>query len=379
MLTLSGIFAFSTVAYANADLRDRQRQITQDLTALTGEITALTTQLSSQAQEIVELEGVLDEIYEEIRVLETELENTAEALEIAENDLHLAEIARGEQIELLIQRIRAMYMSGPSGYIEALFSANSLSELMTRVDFINRIVEHDQNLVTEFLELEDLIADRIEEISIHEVALLALESQARAKQSDYEGQLAQREERMRTLQAEERELLNQRYALNRADREVRTLIAQAEAALRPQANARGSVGNVDVASFNGRFRWPVPGHSRISSAYGNRRSPISGRNEMHSGIDIPAPTGTNIIAVYPGVVIFNGWMNGYGNTIIIDHGEGLSTLYAHNSRNISPVGTRVETGTVIAHIGSTGFSTGPHLHFEVRVNGRHVAPMPFLQ
>lgn len=122
--------------------------------------------------------------------------------------------------------------------------------------------------------------------------------------------------------------------------------------------------------------WPVSG--QISSGFGWRRSPFGRGNEFHNGVDIPARTGTPIRAAGGGTVTFAGWRNGYGNTVIIDHGSGITTLYAHNTRNIATEGSRVERGDIIAHVGSTGRSTGPHLHYEVKRNGTAVNPVPFL-
>jgi len=133
---------------------------------------------------------------------------------------------------------------------------------------------------------------------------------------------------------------------------------------------------MDLYLSNFPTLWPVSG--KISSGFGWRRGPFGGGSEHHDGIDIPARTGTHIHAAGGGTVTFSGWRNGHGNTVIIDHGDGMSTLYAHNSRNIVTVGQRVSRGDVIAHVGSTGRSTGPHLHFEVHVNGRPVNPRPFM-
>ena len=133
---------------------------------------------------------------------------------------------------------------------------------------------------------------------------------------------------------------------------------------------------MDLYLSNFPTLWPVSG--KISSGFGWRRGPFGGGSEHHDGIDIPARTGTHIHAAGGGTVTFSGWRNGHGNTVIIDHGDGMSTLYAHNSRNVVAVGQHVSRGDVIAHVGSTGRSTGPHLHFEVHVNGRPVNPRPFM-
>jgi murein DD-endopeptidase MepM/ murein hydrolase activator NlpD len=129
----------------------------------------------------------------------------------------------------------------------------------------------------------------------------------------------------------------------------------------------------------GVMKWPTPGYTRVSSPYGMRIHPIYKVKKMHTGIDIDAPSGAKIVAANSGKVILAGWNGGYGNCVIIDHGGGLATLYAHQSKILVSVGDKVQKGDTVGKVGSTGLSTGPHLHFEVRKNGSTTNPIPYVK
>ena len=191
--------------------------------------------------------------------------------------------------------------------------------------------------------------------------------------------------------AEQQEIVNEKKALvasyqndlskyeqmvaanEKADKAVLNQIAK------QQQQSKSSGGSSKVYyTGNGSLGWPVPGRTTVSSGFVTRTSPITGRTESHSGLDIPAPYGTAIVAAEAGKVTYSGWMNGYGNTIIIDHGGGLSTLYGHNSSLVARVGQVVSRGQTVAKCGSTGWSTGNHCHFSVLKNGAYVNPRNYL-
>ncbi|MDR1438536.1 MAG: M23 family metallopeptidase, partial [Clostridiales bacterium] len=152
----------------------------------------------------------------------------------------------------------------------------------------------------------------------------------------------------------------------------------AKAAKAAQENAAASAGGGSVGS-GAAMRWPLPGYSTLSSPYGTRVHPVTGKKKMHTGIDIPAPTGTDIVAAKGGTVIISGVQGGYGNAVVISHGDGLTTLYGHCSKLLVKVGQTVKQGEVIAKVGSTGVSTGPHLHFEVRKDGATAQPLNYVK
>lgn len=378
VMVLVLVFAFNNNTYASASLTERQEELNRQTQDVREALYGVNEQMTATHQQIYDIESNLLQVVEELEFISSQLETTRATLTVVSEDLENAIEVREEQQERLVRRARVMYMNGPITYLDVLLSSANFTDLLMRMEFVNRIVEHDQNLVNDLLETEAIIYDSYNTIVVEEQRLMALELQESTRMDQYESAITERMTLVSTLESEERYLLQQMLTLERNIIEVENLIRSQNRANRATAQPSSNRVIVDVSNLSGQLAWPVPGRTTISSPYGPRRSPISGRNEFHSGIDIPAPSGTNFIASDSGVVIFSGWKNGFGNTIIIDHGDGISTLYAHNSRNTVSVGESVVAGQGIGTIGSTGFSTGPHSHFEVRINGSHVDPMSFL-
>ena len=377
-ITLVGITSFGSFAFAAGDLAQRQADLAQQAATAQQALYGVNDRMSAVQREITNIEVNLLEVIEELDAITSQLDITRETLYQTSNDLEQAIELRREQQERLVSRARVMYMNGPTTYLDVLLTATDFTDLLMRMEFVNRLIEHDQNLVSDLLETEELIERSYQTILIEEQRLMALELQESTRLNQYETAMAQHSAVLAEMTEQERFYTQLMWNIERDTREVERLIQAANRAARATSGPSTNRIIVDVSNLNGRMAWPVPSSSRVTSPYGMRRSPISGRNEFHSGIDIGAPNGTNFIAADGGVVTFSGWMNGFGNTIIIDHGDGISTLYAHNSRNTVRVGESVVAGQVIGNIGSTGWSTGPHSHFEVRFNGQHVDPMSFL-
>jgi murein DD-endopeptidase MepM/ murein hydrolase activator NlpD len=265
---------------------------------------------------------------------------------------------------LMGARVRAFYEQGPIGYMNVLFGAADFRDFITRSYLVARIIEGDLDLYRRVAEERQQQKEVQSSLQVEQEALSA----------EQERWIASREETAR-LAAERRQLLDrvraQRRSQQAAIRELEAESARIMEIIR-RASAAGRLGPI-LTLRNGALLWPVPG--AVSSGYGWRIHPIFHTPEFHTGIDIAAPYGTPIMAAQSGAVIFNGWMRGYGMLIILDHGGGLSTTYSHLSASLVRVGDRVQRGAVIARIGSTGWSTGPHLFFEVREAGRPVNPL----
>lgn len=277
-----------------------------------------------------------------------------------ERELREAERQRDEQQEEVQSRIRRMYIQPSSTALGALLSSQSLGDLAARRTVLARIAEDDIEAFEDFKKQ----CVEVEAKKQRKIAMIAEQERLEDSQRQDQVALMQHKQRKKGLLTELRSReddLEDRYA--ELDRESDAIAARLQAL---QAQSLGG-------RFSGRFIRPVSG--RISSGFGMRRHPVLGRTRMHNGLDFAAPTGTPIRAAAAGTVVQAVYMRGYGNTVVIDHGGGVATLYAHCSRLYVRTGQRVRQGQTIAAVGSTGLSTGPHLHFEIRINGRPVNPM----
>ncbi len=270
-----------------------------------------------------------------------------------------------EKKGIVSRRIRSMYMSGDETVLTVLVGADGFADFAARKSLLERIAKRDHELFDSVKSLRDQIAVKKKKQDQYVDQVAQLRAQQQMQEQDLKSAMGHKKSALDQLR-QQRDYLEEQLA----EMEAESLKIEAQIRAYQMANAG------KIAPYKGRFMIPVRG--RFSSPFGMRTHPISGVYKMHTGQDIAAPTGSPIRAGGPGVVIFAGWRNGYGNTIIIDHGGGISTLYGHCSRLIAHAGQHVTTGETIAAVGSTGYSTGPHCHFEVRVNGKPVNPLRYI-
>ena len=335
--------------------------------------------------------GALDD---RIALTEMEIEKIIESIEytytlIEEKEQEVAEAQQSEDAHLLLykDRVRTMEENGIISYLEIIFDSTSFSDLLARVDFVSDIMRADDNAYRNLIAAREATIAAKESLEMAKDELEDEKSQLEQKYIGLETQLDEANALITQLKGAidtEQELYDEEMAAaERIQREINEIEAelrrQEEERRRQEEAARRA--NEARAAANirgtGTFSWPVPGHVRVSSPYGNRMHPVLGVTRFHAGIDIIAPQGSSIIASDRGTVITSAFNSSYGNYVVISHGNGMTTLYAHMSSRSVSAWQGVEKGDVIGRIGSTGISTGPHLHFEISSDGARVDPLRY--
>jgi murein DD-endopeptidase MepM/ murein hydrolase activator NlpD len=356
------------------ELRQERQRIRNAISGTQNELNSTQNEMRKVQLEILELDETLTITFDDLEKINQSLEETIERLNKTEEELELAREERDTQFEIFRERLRVMHEYGSVSFLEVLLNAASIRDFLARWEFVNSVAKSDQEMVDRMQAAEDRVADKVEELARQRNTVEALQftyvakseelELALAAQQRYFEELSENEERYQALLAQQRE----------TERGIQAEYNKELAA--EQAREAERLRNMPMPQ--GQLQWPVPSSTRITDQYGTRRHPIHRRTEHHSGVDIGARTGSDIVAAEAGIVRTASRQGGYGNTVIIEHSGGMSTLYAHASKILVSVGQRVERGQTIALIGSTGVSTGPHLHFEVRLNGKDVNPKGYL-
>lgn len=312
------------------------------------------------------LEASIEKTEAEIEYLQKRLNLLNRQLDITGEELEKAEIALDDRTQVLSSRLKEIYMTGDLQYLEVLFDSSSLTDFLTRYDLLERILDQDMQLMREIEQQRLLVSTRQVELENQQMQIEQVKVDNQEKRKSLEEQSKEKEKALSSIQAQKDAYEKALDELEADSREIEKMIRSLQSKDKKPSQATGS------------YIRPLANYSRISSDYGMRTHPILKVKRMHTGIDYPAPKGTAIRASQSGEVIFAGWYGAYGQVVIIDHGGGISTMYAHQSTIKTSVGRRVDKGDTIGLVGSTGWSTGPHLHFEVRVNGSPVDPHKYV-
>lgn len=380
---LTGVVLCGTPAFIMAEDED-----------LTNQLDSIQQQVNQQNAIKSDAETVIGSVSEQLRQIEgqlrqatTELNTITEQRVAVENDITLNERQLAEAQKRLegreavfYKRVRDIYINGRLSYLDVVIGSKDFSDFANRLEVLKRIIDSDINLISEIKKERAQIEAHKKKLEEDRAKLVELEKAALAKQAEIEQKKAERNVVLQKAQNDRAVAIQAIEELNASSAQISAMLKERQAAraaaAAAAAQAAGQGSSYTWVQGTGQLGWPVSGE--ITSPYGYRVHPIWGTTIYHSGIDIGVDEGTPVHAADSGVIVWSGWMGGYGYAVVIDHGNGLSTLYGHNSELAVDEGQSVSKGQVVAYAGSTGNSTGPHVHFEVRENGDPVDPMGYL-
>lgn len=330
------------------------------------------------------LDNSLETLNQELSVLEDQI--TAKEADIAQVKQSLKEAKQVEanQYAAMKLRIQYMYESSQTRYLDLLFQSEDMYQLLNRAEYISKIAEYDKRMMDEYVSTKDQIARDEASLEAEHMELLDLKDATEVRHGSVTQLLTEKSRELKNFETQISSAENQVSEYEKDIKAQEDKIKQIEAEIKRKeleakkaAEAQGKKYNTaNIGNIN--FIWPCPSSSRVTSDFGGRSSPTEGASSNHQGMDIGATTGTNIVAAAAGEVIISTYSYSAGNYIMINHGGGVYTVYMHCSQILVPAGTQVSQGQVIAKVGSTGVSTGPHLHFGIRVNGSYVNPANYV-
>ncbi len=387
-LVVSVVGSLGALAADEQDQIDALEQQKIELQSQQASIQTNINDLMAQQADVIEQKAAMDEKNElarqEIELINEQIDVYTDLIEQKARELEKAEAAEQAQYDLYCKRVRAMEEEGSYTYLDILFQCRSLSDVLSAIDMIGEIMDADKRLFEEYK--------------------TARENTEKVK-AEYEGTLQQLGEKQETLEAEKAELEAQIAAavevINQLENDIEAAKAEYAKAAAAEAAAQASINAIiaqmqaeeeaarqEAAENNqqytgtgstatGTYIWPCPSSTYVTSAFGMREHPLFGDERPHSGIDIAGSAGSEVLAADSGTVAVATYSSSYGNYVTIYHSNGDYTLYAHMSSLAVTAGQNVTQGDVIGYVGSTGWANGPHLHFEIRVNGSTVDPLSY--
>ena len=348
------------------DLQTQSNELAQELNESNNRLKAVQEQISENMKQLEELDGQISESQTELNKINIEVEDLMTQIQQNEEKLNKTQQEYDEIQELLEIRLIEMYEAPKLQTLDILLTSKSLTEFLSNYYAMKELIEYDNELLNTVRTQKQEI-ETTKKILAEKKQQVVTNKQIQQKKAQVlTNTKTMREYYLSKLTAEEQELQSKidQYNLE---------VSQIEAEIKMLA-----LNSISSDYIGGAMLWPVPGHTTLTSTYGMRVHPVTGAYKLHTGIDISAPLGTSFIAAANGIVSKATSNAAYGNMVIIDHGGGVQTLYAHGNEILVQVGQTVAAGTDVLKVGSTGYSTGPHAHFEIRINGQTVNPLDYL-
>ena len=356
------------------EAQDEKAQLEKALKEAQSTIEDLRDSKGDIESKVTELNQQLIDISARITDLENQLTAKSEDIQETKDELAGAKEREAQQYADMKVRIQFMYENGQTSYLEALLSSRNISEFLNSADYIAQIQSYDRQKLTEYQDTVESIVNLEAQLEQEYTDLEALKSTVESNKATVAAMMRQKESELADISGDIED------AQSDADYYAAEIQAQEEliAAIKRAEAEKAAAGVEEHPYTGGAFRWPCPSSTRVTSNYGTRVSPMSGASSNHKGMDIGASAGADIIAAADGTVTAASYSSAAGNYVMIDHGGGLYTVYMHASSLLVSPGQTVSAGDVIAKVGSTGISTGSHLHFGVSLNGSYVSPWSYL-
>lgn len=365
LLIISGCYK-TVQAITSSELEQRRIELREEINKAGKNLENINVQLTENLEAINNLDEQIGEYESQIESVSNNINQVEKQIRETETSLKTIQKRYNHQNELLKKRIVYMYEAGETKYLDVLLNSKSIVDFITRYYLIQEIAQYDRDFLNDIKKEKDEIEKIEESLKTSKETLKEIKA----------------EQKKLAISLENAKVVKSGYVNNLNEEEIKIQeeisIYQKELDLIELDVLMAALESNGSQYVGGTFAWPAPGYYIITSPYGMRLHPVIKSYRNHSGMDIGAPMGSYAIAANDGVVTKSMYSNSYGNMIMIDHGGGVTTLYAHGSELIARVGDKVKRGDAIMKVGSTGWSTGPHLHFEIRINGQTIDPYPYV-
>lgn len=382
MVTVHAALTNESIQQKEAEIAEARKEVSTLKASLT-DVENLKKELEKSKSDlttyVTQLDGELSNIQAKIEQYNTLISEKEDEIEQTTEELNAAIEQQENQYQAMKERIKFMYEKGDSFYLELLFSSEGFADMTNKADYIEALSAYDRNKLDEYVATKEMVQLCKEELEAEKEVLDEAKAAVEAEEKNVSTLISEKEAQITAVSSD---ISNKEAAIQEYEDMIASQNAEIAALEKAVAEekARLAAENAQARVYNGgMFAWPCPGYTRISDEYGNRMHPILGIEKFHNGIDLAAPGGSSILAAYDGDVVAAAYSGTMGNYIMIDHGSGLYTIYMHCSALYVSKGQSVAKGQSIAAVGSTGRSTGNHLHFSVRLNGSYVSPWNYLK
>ena len=372
--------------------KEKLDQIKKDSYAVDAKLEELNKLKADAAAYISKLDGELASIAAEIQKMEEEITALEGQITVTEGELAEAKAEEEEQYASMKKRIRFMYEHSNDNIIDVMFGSESFSDMINKAEYIRNVSEYDRAKLDEYISLREAARLKKEQLEAEKAVLEQTKQEVETRkasteklQQDKQKEVAGYNAKIKASEAELAEMQQDMAGIQKAIQAEENNIAAIEAEIRRQEEEARKKAEAEGKAFTPltagdiSFTWPCPSSGRITSGFGNRESPTEGASSYHKGVDVGASSGSSVVAAAGGTVVLATYSASAGNYIMISHGGSVYTVYMHLSSMSVSKGQTVSRGSTIGAVGSTGYSTGPHLHFGIRINGGYVDPLSYVR